>query len=283
MLLSKKSDLGLPPRLALEWEPAQAEASLRKVFELVTALGEDTIHWYIRAKNMKRFWARGIRLLSILFGTTAALLPTLGEIFAGEKGKSSIPAGWTAIMLGTVGALLLLDRLFGFSTGWMRYISTELQIRQIAQELQIDWEAERASWQGKPPDKDQILQTMARFKTFTVQINNIVREETSAWVQEFETAIRQLDEAAKARTAATEPGALNLVVSNGDEAADGWALSIDNGTPEQYRGKTAGKRSLLPGRHEIKIVATINGKTVEAEKVATVPAGGTCEEVLTLS
>ena len=206
----------------------------------------------------------------------------LGELFP-RNGESVIRAGWTAILLGIVGALLLLDRFFGFSSGWMRYISTELQLRQIAQEFQMDWEAEKAAWQGNAPSKDQILQMMARCKAFVPQVNNIVREETRIWIQEFESAIRQIDESAKAKTAITEPGALNLIVTNGDATTNGWTLSVDNGTPEMYQGKTAGKRNLIPGRHEIKIEGDIGGNVVKAEKVFTVPAGGICEETLTLS
>jgi SMODS and SLOG-associating 2TM effector domain 2 len=281
-MAAKKADLKPAPRLSLDWVPENATNALQQVHDHVLTLTEETINWYIGAKNAKRVFARSFRALSIILGAVGALLPTIGEILS-DQHKSSIPAGWTAVLLGIVGILLLLDRFFGFSTGWMRYISTELHLRQIAQEFQLDWEAERSTWQGAPPSKEQIGQMMAKCKALVTQVNNIVREETSMWVQEFENAIRQIDEASKAKQAITEPGALNLTVTNGDAAATGWTLSIDNGSPETYQGKTAGKRNLIPGRHEVKVQGDVGGKTLQAEKVITVPAGGACEEILTLS
>jgi hypothetical protein len=182
-----------------------------------------------------------------------------------------------------VGALLLLDRFFGFSTGWMRYMATELQLRQIAQELQMEWETQRASWKGDPPGEEQVQEMMARCRTFVSQVNTIVRDETNAWMAEFQSALSQIDEAAKARPAITEPGALNLTVTNGEAAQHGWTLILDDGKPETYRGRMAGKRNLMPGLHRIAVAAKIDGQDMQAEKVAKVPAGGTCEETLTLA
>jgi hypothetical protein len=278
-------DLGVSPDLTLDWSGGQREASLQQVFSHVTKLANDAIEWYIAAKNTKRVYARAIRMLAILLGAVAALLPTVSEIVESTRGMSErlIPAGWTAVLLGIVGALLLLDRFFGFSTGWMRYIRTELQLRQIAQEFQLDWEAERSGWQGSDPTPDQTLAMLARCKAFVTQVNTIVRDETTAWVEEFESTLRQIDESAKARPAVSEPGALNLSVTNGDASSAGWKLSLDGLEPEKYTGRTAAKRNLVPGRHLIKVTGEVGGKAVQAEKVITVPAGGTCEESLVLS
>ena len=211
-------DLRPAPRLTLDWAPEKSAESLRAVFDFAMDLSEEAANWYIRAKNGKRFFARAFRVLAILLGAAGALLPTLGEMLADEKGRSAIPAGWTAILLGTVGALLLLDRFFGFSTGWMRYMATELHIRQIAQEFQLAWEAERALWRGSEPTREQVVQMLARCKDFVLQVNGIVREETSVWTREFESAIRQIDDATKARPAVREATTLKLTSAGGDAA-----------------------------------------------------------------
>jgi hypothetical protein len=114
-------------------------------------------------------------------------------------------------------------------------------------------------------------------------VNTIVREETNIWVQEFQSTIKYLDESIKAKTAVAEPGALNLTILNGDQATEGWTLTIDNGSPEKHKGKTAGKRNLMPGRHEVNVRAEISGKIIQAARVITVPSGGICEESLILS
>src|SRR5262245_45419823 len=131
-------DLSHGERLKLSWAPADAEKSIDAVFDYVVKLTEESIAWYVGAKNTKRFFARAIRLLAITLGALAALLPTLGELYS-SQGKSAIPAGWTAVMAGVVALLLLIDKFFGFSTAWMRYITSELQLRQMLQEFQIEW------------------------------------------------------------------------------------------------------------------------------------------------
>lgn len=282
MKLFKKKDIRTPPRLKLDWSAGNTSAAVDQVFDHAMNLAEDAIGWYISAKNTKRFFARGLRVLAILLGAAAALLPTVGELFA-RDGESLVRAGWTAVLLGLVGVALLLDRFYGFSTGWMRYIATELQLQQITHEFQIDWEAERAGWEGSPPNREQAVQMIARAKAFIVQINGIIRVETAQWIQEFESTLRQLDEAARVKPAINEPGGLNLTVANGNTTTNGWTLTIDGGTPELHRGTAAAKRSLVPGYHEVRIKGEIGGRAVQAERIVKVPAGGTCEEVLTLS
>ncbi len=280
----KKPDLMPNAKISFEWGKDEAESSLNELFGHAFQLATDAINWYILAKNGKKKWARNIRFATILLGTAAALLPTLGELLSNDNGQTPLfKAGWTAVLLGVAGALLLLDRFFGFSSGWMRYIVAELQLRQIAQEFQMDWEAARAGWQGQPPTSDQVSQMLARCKTFIAQVNTIVREETNVWVREFQSAINNLDESIKAKPAITEPGAMNLTVTNGDKVDKEWTLVIDGGTPQGYRGTTAGKPNLVPGKHQVKVEATIHNQRVQAEKVITVPAGGTCDETLTLS
>ena len=264
----------------LDWSNGKAEASLEHIFTRVSANANSAIQWYDRSKKSKKFWAQNIRVNSILLGSVAALLPTISDMIS-FKGKA-LPGGWTTICLGIAGALLLLDKFFGYSSAWMRYTVAKLQLEQILQEFQMDWENERASWQGVHPTKEQINQMLARSKAFTSQINTIVREETSIWVQEFQSTIKYLDEAIKAKPAVTEPGALNIIISNEDVAKEGWELTIDNGEPEKFKGFSAGKRNLIPGRHEIVIKAKVQGHEYQAGKVILVPAGGICEEKLTL-
>ena len=197
--VAQMSDLTYPPRLKLDWTPEKSAGSLQQVFDHVMDMAEQTLAWYIKAKNFKRFFARSFRVFSVLLGTLAALLPTLGELF-GRDGKSVIGAGWTAVLLGIVGALLVLDRFFGFSSGWMRYMSTDLQLRQLIQEFQLEWELEKAGWQGNVPDKEVVLTMLGRCKSFAIQVNQIVRDETNNWTKEFETAIHQIDESVKSKT-----------------------------------------------------------------------------------
>lgn len=266
----------------LDWSNGKAEESLAIIYIKAIVLATDAIQWYSKSKLSKKKWARTIRVTTIMLGSLAALLPTIGDMVQ-KNGVSQIPSGWTTICLGVAGALLLFDRFFGFSSAWMRYINAEMQLQQVKQEFEMDWENQRASWQGTQPTKDQVNQMLARCKAFISQVNTIVREETNVWVQEFQNTIKYLDDTIKAKPAVAEPGALNLTITNQDVAKEGWELTIDNGDAEKCKGYTSGKRNLTPGKHELWVTASINGSKLQAGTVILVPAGGICEEKLTLA
>jgi hypothetical protein len=289
--MAKKMDLMPSVLPKLDWTPANSAASLDQMFDRVMAIGRGAVAWYVTAKKSKRFWARQFRVLVILLGAAAALLPTIGELLPqllavfGEADGAGfrIPAGWTIVLLGLAGVLLLLDRFFGFSSAWVRYVATELQLTQMCDEFQMDWEAEKAVLKGEPPSQDQVAQMMAKCRAFATQVHNIVRDETRLWVQEFEKAVREIDDTTKSKSAVTEPGSINLTVTNGNTIANGWRLQVDGGAEESYRGLTAAKRNLIPGAHMLSVSGEVGGKIVRAEKVVAVAAGEIREESLTLS
>jgi conflict system pore-forming effector with SLATT domain len=275
------NDLGPSERLQLSWERGNVVRSLETLFEYITKEAESAINWYLRQKRSKQNRARLLRFCSIIAGTIAGLIPILGQIFA-KNGQPIIQPAWASVALGITAALVLLDRFFGYSSAWMRYIATELNIRQLTQELQLDWEADKATWLGSEPTPDQLRSTLARFKAFVTQVNTIVRQETDAWIQEFQSTLKQIDEAAKAKVAVSELGAVNITVTNGDACDDGWNLSIDQGNPTNHRGKTAGVGDLVPGIHTLKVNGLIGGNPKQAEAAISVTAGGTATAQMTL-
>jgi hypothetical protein len=275
-------DLGPTQRFRLCWEAGKVLTSLETLFDRIAYEAETAITWYIRAKRPKQQWAMFLRVSAIGAGTIAGIIPILAQIFV-RDGHPVIQPAWSSVALGTAAALVLLDRFFGFSSAWMRYVATELDIRQLTQEFQLDWESDKAAWHSAEPTPDQLRSTLARFKAFVTQVNTIVRQETDAWIQEFQSTLKQIDEAAKAKAAVSDLGAVNVVVTNGDACDDGWRVSIDAGNPRNYRGKTAGFRDVVPGIHTLKVEGAIAGNHRQAEAAVSVTAGGTANIQLTLS
>jgi hypothetical protein len=287
-----KKDLSSVYSLTTTWQPDNAAASLDAVYAHLLEQANDTIDWYVKAKRWKRMFASNIRLFMIVGGALAAALPIVADI----RGET-IKAGYSAIILGVCGALLLIDRFLGFSTGWVRFTTTQLKLRQIVQEFQLDWESERASLAGGQPSSEKIAQMLARCKTFVLNVNSVVREETEGWIQEFQETLKMLDEKAKAQAVASEPGALNLTVTNGNDSfigengnsVPGWHLIIDDMPAKVYTGTSAGISNLLPGKHKIRaegqLKEQVNGevrmKKVQDEKVINL-TGGIAQETLDL-
>jgi hypothetical protein len=116
---------------------------------------------------------------------------------------------------------------------------------------------------------------LVRCKAFLVQVNALLEQEMAAWIQEFQTALRQLDDAAKSRAETEKLGGVTIVVSNGEQCTNGWDLSIDGGSPRHCMGKTAALRDLLPGIHTVRVEGKRNGNDVQAEGTVVIPAGET--------
>ena len=64
---------------------------------------------------------------SVAIATVAGILPLMSQL----AGASIIPPALASIALALGVALLALDRYFGFSRAWMRYVTTDLRIQKL--------------------------------------------------------------------------------------------------------------------------------------------------------
>jgi len=260
----------------LSWAPNDYVSSLDKVFKYVSGEAQRAIVWYLSKKGPKRRGARLLRFAAIVATTVAGVIPLLAEISTSNgNGQPQISPAWASVALVLAVAMIGLDRFFGFSTAWMRFLTTEIQIRTALQAFQLDWEIQRATWKGTTPTDQQVQDMLARCQAFLGQVNTLLEHEMTAWMQEFQATLQQIDDSAKAQTEANTLSGVNISVSNGDQCTNGWELSIDNGSRKRYLGKTAALRDLTPGIHTVRVEGRINGKAVQAESVVIIPAGGT--------
>lgn len=274
------------------WDPANAAASVQSVYQRVEAHATSVIDWYLSAKRSKRVLARAYRTGALVLGGLAGLLPIFAQMRGGPAADSKAwwsfllplveqPA-WASVFLGLAALLVLLDRFFGCSTAWMRFITTEQQVRQALHEFQLDCDMEQASWEGSQPGPEQVQKALQRCKAFMTRVDDLVRAETEKWVGEFQDAIKQVDEIAKARAALMETGAVNVSVANGDKAEGGWQLAVDDSPPTTHAGVQATLGALAPGLHTITVSATVNGKHRSARKAVTVLQGKAADVSFTL-
>ena len=149
-----RSDFSTSELPELDWGPGQASASLSRVYQHSSAQCHDAITWYLQSMHGKRRGAVAFRLGAIVAAAAAGILPILTMIFTTD-GRPAFSPAWASVAIGIAAALVLFDRFFGSSTGWMRFIRTEMHLRQLHQEFEMNWERERAasgpSGQGRTP------------------------------------------------------------------------------------------------------------------------------------
>lgn len=283
-MLGSAKDIPAPKQLdELDWSPAQRAESLGKLKAYVTRHAANAVEYYQFAKRPKKRWAIWLRMSALLFAGAAGLIPILSQLFVDEQGGLYIQPAWASVALALAAGALAIDRFFGFSSGWMRFMGTELKVRRALDDFELEWEASRVGWSEHSPSAEQVQDMIGRATRFAGAVADIVRDETEQWMSEFREAIRQLDERSKAAVSEERRGAIRVHVTNGDEAAEGWDLSVDDGPARSHRGRTAALNSLMPGLHVIRVRARLNGSAAEGESAIAVEQGSVSDVELTLT
>ncbi len=186
------------------------------------------------------------------------------------------------LFLGLAAACVGLDRFFGFSNGWMRYVTTKMMIERALSDFRFEWMMMVAKLGGQNPTTDQVQLTIQRVKEFASTINNHVDQETQAWVSEFKTSIAEIEKTAKEQTAATRPGAISVTVTNGMDTADGFTVTIDGMEVKTVRGTKYQIGYVPPGPHKIAVAGVIKGESLDASELVNVMPGEIANVTLAL-
>ena len=180
-------NIATPELGELEWAADGRTTALSAVFVHAVAVSTAAQTWYADKRPSKRVWGRALRVLAILLGATGAILPILVEITS-TSGKPAIAPGWSAVALALAAACVGLDRYFGFSSGWMRFMAAEQRLVRQRQEFEYSWNAVLASAGGNLTDADVAkLLELAHANVLAVQ--DVVAGETADWLTDFRGAL----------------------------------------------------------------------------------------------
>jgi hypothetical protein len=239
----------------------------------------NAIDWYLRSRQPKKRCARTMRSGAITFVGFAGIIPLLSEM-AGFRWLNST---WSTIALGLAALLVAYDRFFGCSMAWMRFMSTEHEIRQALHRFQYDMEELRLQWVSGKPDRDQATAYLARARAFIIEVDGLIQAETNLWLAEFRGFLEKIDTALHEREKApVGTGGINVILSNVDEVEGAWQMQVDSRAPSSHEGQTAAVTGLLRGQHTLRVTAMVNGETRTAEQVVDVRADATADVTITL-
>jgi len=183
----------------LEWEPEKASESLSAIYQHVKGRVRSAISWYQGKSRWKKRGAIFLRLAAILLALAAGVIPILAEIQPDFGAKTFSPA-WASVALAIAATLVFIDRLLGQSSAWMRYFMAELKLHRLYQEFQIDWEATKAAFKDQRPDTKEVQDMLSKARDFVSQSLQIVEDETNAWIVEFKSTLKVIEQAAKPKT-----------------------------------------------------------------------------------
>ena len=196
------SDLQPAISTELHWDEEHRRHSLDAVYKRAEDHALNAIDWYLHAKRSKKNCAQFLRIGMIGSSAIAGLLPLLSQIYQDQL--SSLSPAWTTIALGVAGILMAIDKYFGCTNAWMRFIATEHRIRQALHEFHMDYDLEQSKWTDNLPTSEQAQTMLSCCKVFISQVDTFILQETNEWLVEFQNAIKQKDESAQAKPALSQ-------------------------------------------------------------------------------
>jgi hypothetical protein len=227
-------------------EPLSAARQLlNDQYEKTIAHCADREKWYKDNVKKKTLPSKVIRFASIILIGLGGIFPLIGGSFK----------DYGYISIATAGVLLFLDRFFGFSSGWIRYILIEMEIGKRKKEFEIKWRIEMAKIDLRNAEItiENAIELMNMLKDFSCQIEELVMQETNTWAAEFQSNISELQKMASEKMEALKPGSIKIVIKK-----SGTYKSLKILTDGIERKETPGTEALIdnvsPGSHEIRVV-----------------------------
>jgi hypothetical protein len=291
------------------WQPDQVLKCLDSMRQYAENDVEAAIRWYYAKKPWKAFSSQLLKFLTLLATGLGGLLPIVSATGVFSSGLPEAQRQLRNLQVNQVGylcfglaaAFLAFDKYFGYSTGWMRYITTAMSLETALRNFRLDWARATSGLAGSPPSGATLETLLQKIQDFCVAARTLVEKETQAWVMEFQTNLSQLEKEAKAAMdtaraavesaqkeskAAAEsarPGAIELTVENALDADRGYQVSLDGTVLESaVTRKTCALMDVAPGLHKLEVAAVIAGSPAHALQVVNVAAGSAVKVSATL-
>jgi conflict system pore-forming effector with SLATT domain/uncharacterized protein DUF5670 len=280
------------------WNPAEPEVSLTQIYIYVLDEAAKSTKWYWKNKGSKATLSRVIRFAVWALAAVGGLLPIIGALLEDHFPNLDLTNGlWASLLLGIAAALLGLDKGFGFSSGWARYVLTATNIRKSLEEFRLDWTVLRAK-AGSSLTAETVAPLIERAKQFRSDVEGLVLQETKDWVTEFQSTMQQMekdvaaqisnlkaqvDKTIQEKEAASKPGFVQLTIKdpNNKFANANLKVTLIDSNNQAVQGVQQQPVTNLvwpspfvpPGTYQLKVEGTVNNVQFSQTRSVTVKSG----------
>jgi len=257
---------------------------LDELYGMVVKKADDSIAYYSQRKSPKRFWAQVIRFFSIVLLSLAGLVPLVDSVMPLAEAPAQFDSGQVALLIAAIAAALLgMDKFFGFSSSWTRFILAELKLQKALDRFHMDWAMAEASPRDRDESSNDAVERLQLLRNFSMELSQIAEEETQVWISEYQSALVALEKFAKEREETSRAGALQIRIQRGAEVAAGVAVMLDGIKSQETGADITTVRSVLPGLHEVQLIGKSEaGEELTTSQMVTVPSGGVASVALQL-
>lgn len=290
------------------WDPARPIESLTEIHNYAIDQAIKSIDWYWKHKGAKALFSQTVRFFAWVLAAVSGILPILANLLYKADPNNPFQSPLVpSLLLGLAAALLGLDKAFGYSTGWARYVLTATNIRKILEQFRLDWaelmaQSGISGQGGNPITATQVAPLIECAKQFRTEVENQVLQETKDWITEFQTNTAQMekdiatqianlktqvDKTIAARTAASQPGTIQLTVADPNNKAGNGGLQIilidsTNKTilQEPVIPPNWASRFIAPGTYQLRL--TLNNAPVGGTPLVIVSSGTSATANITI-
>lgn len=188
-----RGDLQAVPRLRVSNEQWRDQIQTLAVLRIwAEDRAAETIDWYLRDKQAKRWGSRLLRAGAVLAAVAGGALPLLSGTLSG------INPNLGYIFLAVAAGCVAFDHFFGLSNGWMRDMAAVQVLQGKLARFQLDW----ARWQASqavgptavqgPIAKETLNAALDLIDGFMTGVASVTDSETGQWIADFSSSIAAL-------------------------------------------------------------------------------------------
>jgi len=300
--MARKADIRQGEGDVLVWNQFAGKApeeALPAIYDHTVRFSDACRGWYWKSVRTKRWVSLFSRLVTLMlagFGVAAPLIAAM----AGTDAEKLHWSQFAVIALAMAGMVQLTDRVFGWSSGWLRYIATVTAMENLTRQFQLEWAVYLVNLE-RPAGPGEVRPLFEIAQRFQTQLGELQVTETDGWIAEFNTGramlgdvIKSSREAADKSTAearnallalhqANVHGSIELTVMTTREPAPALRVALDGGHAEVCNGLTWARLKVDPGHHQA-VIQAFHGDAIVTEviRIIEIPAGGVARVTIQL-
>lgn len=255
-----------------------------EIYKRARVASVKTRDWYwqsIKAKRKTSVFFRGLSFFLLICG---AVLPILAG-FSDDNATRLYFSQAGVASLAFAGLLQAADRVFGWSSGWLRYVTTVTAMEGVTRKFNLDW-ADYMINKTTPLDLSDKRPLFELAKQMEEDIYKLQSDETEKWVAEFNSSLALLSDLIKSQRESAEkfaeeahavkkaqqPGAIEVSLLHRTDPLP-VRIGIDNEEEVTVTGTAWSKLQVTPGLHTVKVIADAPAAQT-IQKTVDVPARG---------
>jgi hypothetical protein len=189
-------------------EVPNSYAYASSVFRWAEGVTKTTVAWYLWRKTSRARWSKACRVAAIALGVGGGIVPLLHS-----ANSHLLAPEWGFVLLAAAAGLVLVDRLFGFSSSWMRFMRTQASLQAelvYVQARYLIWCSRVATTEVL--SESELDEVFGMVRDLVGSSAASVLDETSAWADDLISQI----EKANPRLTLGIPDAVSVTANSDD-------------------------------------------------------------------